>query len=141
MLKAILTTVFTTALLAAPQFVEAKEYKIKWKRSISSGVFDQETFFHWTVRGADGLCRNDTGMTVKVKKKPKKGTLQWVYISRVLTTGECAGTLASGYQFIYTPKRKPKKDRVVLEIKGLDRMSEGKLDVDKARIDIQIKKR
>ena len=115
--------------------------KYNWKRSLTSGGFDQDTSFFWVQRGPDGVCRVDNNYTVKVKKKPKKGTLQWVYISRVLTTGECAGTLASGYQFIYTPKRKPKKDRVVLEIKGLDRMSEGKLDVDKARIDIQIKKR
>ena len=29
-----------------PQFAAAKDYKFSWKRTISSGAFDQETFFH-----------------------------------------------------------------------------------------------
>lgn len=42
---------------------------------------------------------------------------------------------------MYTPKRKPKKDLVVLEVRGLDRLAEGQADVDKARIEIKIRKR
>ena len=139
-------TFITSALLAAfvisaPQNAAAKEFKYNWKRTISSGAFDQETFFHWTQRGADGVCRQDTSFSIKAKKKPKKGTVQWFWVSKVLPSGDCAGTLVSGYQIMYTPKRKPKKDLVVLQVRGLDRLGEGKVDVDKARIEIKIRKR
>lgn len=124
-----------------PQFAAAKEYKFNWKRTISSGAFDQETFFHWTQRGPDGVCRQDTSFSIKAKKKPKKGIVQWFWVSKVLPSGDCAGTLVSGYQIMYTPKRKPKKDLVVLEVRGLDRLTKGQADVDKARIEIKIRKR
>ncbi len=127
--------------LATPHVADAKEYKINWKRTISSGVFDQETFFHWTQMGADGICQQDTSFTIKTKKKPKKGSVQWFWVSKVLPTGECAGTLVSGYQIVYTSKRRPKKDEVVLEVRGLDRFNEGKVDVDKAKVTIKIRKR
>ena len=134
------------ALLAAlpfalPQTAAAKEFKINWKRTISSGAFDQETFFHWAQMGADGVCRQDTSFTINAKKKPKKGTVQWFWVSKVLPSGPCAGTLVSGYQIVYAPKRKPKKDVIVLQVRGLDRLDEGRVDVDKARIEIKIKKR
>lgn len=137
---------FKFALLGAlacgvPHLADAKEHKLNWKRTIASGAFDQETFFHWTQMGADGICRQDTSFTIKAKKKPKKGTVQWFWVSKVLPSGACAGTLVSGYQIVYTPKRKPKKDLVVLEVRGLDRFNEGKVDVDKARIEIKIRKR
>ena len=141
-----MTKIIKIATLAAlsfalPQIAAAKEYKYNWKRTISSGAFDQETFFHWTQMGADGICRQDTSFTIKAKKRPKKGTVQWFWVSKVLPSGNCAGTLASGYQIVYAPKRKPKNDQLVLEVRGLDRFSEGKVDVDKARIEIKIKKR
>lgn len=127
--------------MTAPQIADAKEYKFNWKRTISSGAFDQETFFHWTQMGADGVCRQDTSFTIKAKKRPKKGTIQWFWVSKVLPSGDCAGTLVSGYQIVYTPKRRPKKDLVVLDVRGLDRFKDGKVDVDKARIEIKIRKR
>lgn len=127
--------------MTAPQIADAKEYKFNWKRTISSGAFDQETFFHWTQKGADGVCRQDTSFTIKAKKRPKKGTIQWFWVSKVLPSGDCAGTLVSGYQIVYTPKRRPKKDLVVLDVRGLDRFKDGKVDVDKARIEIKIRKR
>lgn len=138
--------ILTTALIAAfactaPQIAAAKEYKINWKRSISSGAFDQETFFHWTQRGPDGVCRSDASFTLDARKKPKKGTVQWFWVSKVLPSGDCAGTLVSGYQIVYTPKRRPKNDEVVLRARGLDRLNEGRVDVDKARIEIKIRKR
>ncbi|MGH1576245.1 hypothetical protein [Planktotalea sp.] len=137
---------FSSVLVAAfsltlPNIADAKEFKYNWKRTISSGAFDQETFFHWTKMGADGICRQDTSFTIDAKKKPKKGTVQWFWVSKVLPSGECAGNLVSGYQIVYTPKRKPKKDEVVLMVRGLDRLDEGRVDVDKARIEIKIRKR
>lgn len=141
MFKPFFASALALTILAAPHTADAKEYKFNWKRTISSGAFDQETFFHWTQKGPDGICRQDTSFTIKAKKKPKKGTVQWFWVSKVLPTGDCAGVLASGYQIVYTPKRKPKKDKVVLEVRGLDRLGDGRVDVDKARIEINIKKR
>mgnify|MGYP000303646738 CR=1 FL=1 len=55
----IMSKFIKVALLAAlpfalPQTAAAKEFKINWKRTISSGAFDQEPFFHWAQMGADG---------------------------------------------------------------------------------------
>lgn len=140
-MKTFLTCALIGAIGLVPAVADAKEYKFNWKRSISSGAFDQETFFHWTQMGADGVCRQDTSFTIRAKKKPRKGTVQWFWVSKVLPTGTCAGTLVSGYQIVYAPKRKPKNDAMVLEVRGLDDFTKGRADVDKARIEIKIKKR
>jgi len=42
--------------------------------------------------------------------------------------------------FSINAKKKPKKDLVVLEVRGLDRLNEDQADVDKARIEIKIRK-
>ncbi|WP_085307589.1 hypothetical protein [Planktotalea arctica] len=140
-----MTNLFKFALLgalafAAPQTADAKEFKYNWKRTISSGNFDQDTSFFWVKENPAGGCYQDDYFTVKVKKKPKHGTFTATRTIKVLTSGPCAGIAVNAYQFYYQPKRRPKNDKLVLEIGSIDRLPNRK-DVDRARIEIKIKKK
>ncbi len=126
--------------LAAPHIADAKEYKYNWKRTISSGNFDQDTSFFWVKENPAGGCYQDDYFTVKIKKKPKHGTFTATQVVKVLTSGACAGMTVNALQFFYQSKRRPKNDKVVIEIGSIDRLPNRK-DVDSARIEIKIKKK
>lgn len=137
--------IFTSAFIAAALFMTpthalAKEFKYNWKRTITSGNFDQDTSFHWVKPNPAGGCYQDDYFTVKVKKRPKHGTFTATQVVKVLTSGPCAGTTVNALQFFYQSKRRPKNDKVVVEIGSIDRLPKRK-DVDRARIEIKIKKR
>lgn len=132
--------IVATFALIAPQTASAKEFKYNWKRSISSGNFDQDTSFFWVKANPSGGCFQDDYFTVKVKKKPKHGTFTATQVVKVLTSGPCAGMSVNALQFFYQPKRRPKNDKIVIEIGSIDRLPNRK-DVDSARIEIKIKKK
>lgn len=126
--------------MALPETGQAREIKQKWTRSVASGNFDQDTSFYWIKPAPQGGCYQDDYFTVKVVKKPKHGTFRAHWVTKMLTSGPCAGSLVNAYQFTYTPKRRPKKDKVVIKIGSLDRLPNRK-DVDSAKIEIKIRKK
>lgn len=136
----LLSAIVALLALGMPNDTHAKEFKYTWKRSISSGNFDQDTSWFWVRENPAGGCYQDDYFTVKIKKRPKHGTITATRLVKVLTSGPCAGMAVNAYQFYYTPKRRPKNDRVVIEIGSLDRLPRRK-DVDSARIEIKIRKR
>ena len=131
---------FGALAFATPQIADAKEYKYNWKRTITSGNFDQDTSFFWVKANPNGGCFQDDYFTVKVKKKPKHGTFTATQVVKVLTSGPCAGTPVNALQFFYQSKRRPKNDKVVIEIGSIDRLPNRK-DIDRAKIEIKIKKK
>jgi len=134
-----IATVAAIALMA-PQTAVAKEFKYNWKRTIASGNFDQDTSWFWVKANPNGGCYQDDYFTVKIKKKPKHGTFTATQVVKVLTSGPCAGMSVNALQFFYQSKRRPKNDKVVIEIGSIDRLPNRK-DVDRARIEIKIKKK
>ena len=131
---------FAALAFATPQIADAKEYKYNWKRTITSGNFDQDTSFFWVKANPNGGCFQDDYFTVKIKKKPKHGTFTATQVVKVLTSGPCAGTPVNALQFFYQSKRRPKNDKVVIEIGSIDRLPNRK-DIDRAKIEIKIKKK
>jgi hypothetical protein len=138
--KFISSTFIAALAFCTPQLADAKEFKYNWKRTISSGNFDQDTSFFWVKPNPEGGCFQDDYFTVKVKKKPKHGTFTATQVVKVLTSGPCAGISVNALQFFYQSKRRAKNDKVVIEIGSIDRLPRRK-DVDSARIEIKIKKK